>query len=176
MIAPSKERARLWPVFLALIFFLTGPVLAEKADRDKPTIIDSQQLHHDEQRQVTTFTGNVVLTKGTIVMRGDVMLLWKDELGNNFGTVTGNPARFRQKRDGVNEFMDGEAQRLIYNGKDDVVTLIDEATLRRLEGDLIRDQVAGDEVIYNNITEQYRAESNRNQQRSRVVQSPTKRN
>jgi len=175
MIAQANKCARLWPIFLVSIFFLASPALAEKADRDKPTVIDSQQLHHDEQRQITTFTGNVVLTKGTIVMRGDVMLLWKDEAGNNYGTVTGNPARFRQKRDGVNEFMDGEAQRLIYNEKDDVVTLIDDATFRRLEGDLFRDQVAGDEVIYNSITERYRAESNQNQQRSRVVQSPKKR-
>lgn len=161
--------------FSALVFCPAFPALAEKADRDKPTVIDSQKLDHDEQRQVTTFTGNVVLTKGTIVMRGELMLLWKDEAGNNYGTVTGNPARFRQKREGVNEFMDGEAQRLIYNGKDDIVTLIDDATLRRLEGDLVRDQIAGDEVVYNNVTEQYRVESSRNQQRSRVVRSPTKR-
>jgi lipopolysaccharide export system protein LptA len=175
MMEGSHQTRLLGSMLSSLVFCLAFPALAEKADRDKPTIIDSQKLDHDEQRQVTTFTGNVVLTKGTIVMRGDLMLLWKDEAGNNYGTVTGNPARFRQKRDGVNEFMNGEAQRLVYNGKDEIVTLIDDATLRRLEGDLVRDQIAGDEVIYDSITEQYRAESSRSQQRSRLVQSPTKR-
>ena len=168
--------------YLGLLLFslasvLAGitPLRAEKADREKPTTIDADRLSHDDQKQITTFTGNVVLTKGTLIMRGDRMELWQDSAGNTFGTMIGNPARFRQKRDGVNEFMEGESRRLDYNGKDEIVTLSQNALLRRLEGDLLKDQVAGDVLTYNNITEQYQVESNQGQPRSRMTLMPGKR-
>lgn len=160
---------------LASVLACIAPLRAERADREKPTTIDADRLSHDDQKQITTFTGNVVLTKGTLIMRGDRMELWQDSAGNTFGTMIGNPARFRQKRDGVNEFMEGESRRLDYNGKDEIVTLSQNALLRRLEGDLLKDQVAGDALTYNNITEQYQVESNQGQPRSRMTLMPGKR-
>lgn len=160
---------------LTLLFLGVRAAEAEKADREKPTTIDADRLSHDDQKQITTFTGNVVLTKGTLIMRGERMELWQDSAGNTFGTMIGKPARFRQKRDGVNEFMEGESGRLDYNGKDEIVTLSQNALLRRLEGDLLKDQVAGDTLTYNNITEQYQVESNQGQPRSRMTLMPGKR-
>ena len=167
-----------WPALLLILSLCMaglGPLRAEKADRDKPTTIDADRLNHDDQKQITVFTGNVVLTKGTLIMRGDRMELWQDAAGNTFGTMVGKPARFRQKRDGVNEFMEGESARLDYNGKDEVVTLSQNSILRRLEGDVLKDQVAGDALTYNNITEQYQVESSQGQPRSRMVLMPGKR-
>lgn len=174
-----KLRQGLRPRMLIALFGMAmawaNPLLAEKADRDKPTTIDSDKLNHDDQKQVTIFTGNVVLTKGTLVMRGDRMELSQDSAGNYFGTMTGRPARFRQKREGVNEFMEGEAQQLDYNGKDELVTLIQNAVMRRLEGDVLKDQVAGDRLTYDNLTERYQVESNEGQPRSRMFLMPGKR-
>ena len=167
-----------WPALLLIVSLCMaglGPLRAEKAVRDKPSTIDADRLNHDDQKQITIFTGNVVLTKGTLIMRGDRMELWQDAAGNTFGTMVGKPARFRQKRDGVNEFMEGESVRLDYNGKDEVVTLSQNAILRRLEGDVLKDQVAGDALTYNNITEQYQVESSQGQPRSRMVLMPGKR-
>ncbi|MBU3725122.1 MAG: lipopolysaccharide transport periplasmic protein LptA [Burkholderiaceae bacterium] len=174
-----KSRQGLRPRVLLAIFGLAlawcSPLLAEKADRDKPTTIDSDRLDHDDQKLITIFTGNVVLTKGTLVMRGDRMELSQDSAGNYFGTMTGQPARFRQKREGLNEFMEGEALQLDYNGKDDLVILIQNAVMRRLEGDVLRDQVAGDRLTYDNLTEQYQVESGQGQARSRMFLMPRKR-
>ena len=172
-------RQRLWSqmlmVGLGLMLAWSWPAFAEKADRDKPTTIDSDRLDHDDQKQVTIFTGNVVLTKGTLVMRGDRMELTQDSNGNYFGTMTGRPARFRQKREGVNEFMEGEAITLDYNGKDEIVTLIQNAVMRRLEGDLLKERVAGDRLTYNNLTERYQVEANEGQPRARMFLMPNKR-
>ena len=172
-------RQRLWSqmlmVGLGLMLAWSWPAFAEKADRDKPTTIDSDRLDHDDQKQVTIFTGNVVLTKGTLVMRGDRMELTQDSNGNYFGTMTGRPARFRQKREGVNEFMEGEAITLDYNGKDEIVTLIQNAVMRRLEGDLLKERVAGDRLTYNNLTERYQVESQEGQPRARMFLMPNKR-
>ena len=145
---------------------------AEKADRTRPTTIDSDKLNHDEQKQTTIFTGNVVLTKGTLVMRGDRMELLQDRQGNYFGTLTGNPARFRQKREGLNEFMEGESQRVDYDGKEEILILTTNAVMRRLEGDLLKDQVSGDRLTYNNLTERYLVESVEGKGRSRMFLMP----
>lgn len=159
---------------LAALALMTGygPARAEQADRDKPTLIDSDRLDHDDQRQITVFTGNVVLTKGTLVMRGNRMEMWQDAAGNTFGTLTGEPARFRQKRDGLNEFMEGEGLRLDYNGREELVTLSGNAIMRRLAGDLLKDQVSGDRLSYNNLSEKYLVESGEGQGRSRMFLMP----
>lgn len=149
-----------------------APVLAEKADRDKPTVVDSDKLNHDDAKQITIFTGNVVLTKGTLVMRGDKLELWQDTAGNYFGIMTGRPARFRQKREGSNEFMDGEGLRADYDGKTEIVVLTNNAIMRRYEGDVLRDTVAGDRLTYNNVTERYAVESPDGQGRSRMFLMP----
>jgi lipopolysaccharide export system protein LptA len=155
-------------------FALVSNAQAERADREKPTVIDSDTLNHDEQRQVTVFTGNVVLTKGTLNLRGDRMELWQDEAGNYYGLVNGKPARFRQKREGVNEFIEGESLTLDYDGKTETVVLIGNAIMRRLEGDVLKDQVSGDRLTYNNVTERYRVESGAEQGRSRMFLMPSK--
>ncbi len=147
---------------------------AERADRDKPTVIDSDTLSHDEQRQVTIFTGNVVLTKGTLSLRGERMELWQDQAGNYFGVVKGKPARFRQKREGVNEFIEGESLTLDYDGKTETVVLIGNAIMRRLQGDLLKDQISGDRLTYNNVSERYLVESGADQARSRMFLMPGK--
>ena len=163
--------AGIW-VFVIGMVLATPQAWAEKADRDKPTMIDSDRLNHDEQKQITIFTGNVVLTKGTLVMRGDRMEMWQDAAGNYFGIVTGKPAKFRQKRDAVNEYMDGESLRIDYDGQQEIVILTNDAIMRRLEGDVLMDQVSGDRLNYNNITERYLVESGDGQGRSRMFLMP----
>jgi lipopolysaccharide export system protein LptA len=145
---------------------------AERADRDKPTTVDSDRLDHDDQRQRTIFTGNVVLTKGTLLLRGDRMEMWQDAEGNYFGIVTGRPATFRQKRDNLNEFMEGEGRRIDYDGKEEIVVLTTDAIMRRLEADVLKDQVSGDRLTYNNLTEKYLVESGQGQARSRMFMMP----
>lgn len=173
MTSPGMLRYRVAAAVLSAAF-ITSPVFAERADRDKPTTIDSDRLNHDDQKQITIFTGNVVLTKGTLVMRGDRMEMWQDTLGNYFGVMTGKPARFRQKRDVANEYMEGEAFRLDYDGKEEILVLTNNAIMRRLEGDVLKDQVSGDRLTYNNITERYLVESGEGQPRSRMFLMPKK--
>ena len=159
-------------ILMASLMAWMGPGQAEKADRDKPTTIDSDKLNHDDQKQITVFTGHVVLTKGSLLMRGDRMEMWQDSAGHYFGILTGRPATFRQKREGVNEYMEGESLRVDYDGKDEIVVLTTNAVMRRLEGDVLKDRVAGDRLTYNNVTEQYAVDSSDGKGRSRMFLMP----
>ncbi|MDR2991262.1 MAG: lipopolysaccharide transport periplasmic protein LptA [Burkholderiaceae bacterium] len=135
---------------------------AEKADRDRPMHIEADAMRYEDARngqpQTATFTGHVVVTKGTIVMRGDKLVVHQDAAGNQSGVMTpapGQRAFFRQKRDGVDEFIEGEADRMEYDGKADTVHLIGNAEMRRLAGATLADDVKGDLIVYNDNTEVY---------------------
>ncbi len=130
-------------------------VHAEKADRDRPMNIEADALRYDDALQQSVFTGAVVLTKGTIVMRGDKMEVRQDPLGYQYGAITaslGKKAFFRQKREGVDEFMEGEAQSIEYDGRADTVKLIAGAQLRRYRGAVVSDEFSAAVIVYNNTT------------------------
>jgi lipopolysaccharide export system ATP-binding protein len=120
----SKIRAfmkHLYPALLTAALALAGAcVHAERADRDKPLTIDADALRHDDQKQITLFTGRVTANKGTIAMRGARLEVRQDVQGNQFGILTADPgqrAYFRQKREGMDEFIEGEAEQIEYDSE-----------------------------------------------------------
>jgi hypothetical protein len=69
---------------------------------------------------VHIFDGNVTLTQGTLVIRGDKLVVKQDAEGFQNGVATANPgnlARFRVKRDGKDEYVEGEAERIEHDAK-----------------------------------------------------------
>lgn len=136
-----------------------GPALAEKADRDKPLNAQADALKYDDLRQTSVFTGNVNITKGTIVMRGERIDVRQDPEGYQFATVTAEPGKlafFRQKREtGADEYIEGEAATIEYDGKADKVKLIKNAVLKRLRGAVLNDEITGSLIVYDNITDVY---------------------
>jgi lipopolysaccharide export system protein LptA len=81
----------------ALALCLLGPLAAnaEKADRDKPMNVEADALRYDDLRQVSVFTGRVVLTKGTILIRGARLEVRQDADGFQYGIVTAEPGARR---------------------------------------------------------------------------------
>lgn len=137
-----------------------GVAHAERADRDKPMNIESDALRHDELTQASVFTGNVVMTKGTIVLRGAQLDVRQDAQGYQHGVVTAEPGKrayFRQKRDtppgAPEEVVEGEGEVIDYNGKTDDVKLIRRGQLRRYTGGKLSDDIMGSVITYNNITD-----------------------
>ena len=151
---------------LALVLAIV-PVAAsaEKADRDKPTHIEADSLLHDELKQVSIFTGRAVLTRGTMVMRGARIEMRQDADGYQYGVILPEPnkrAFFRQKREGNDDFMEGEALRIEFDGKADRVSLIDNAEVRRFRGAVLNDTMSGKLIIYENLTEVFSIDGQRN--------------
>jgi lipopolysaccharide export system protein LptA len=140
------------PLLLSLALLLWGhPAAAEKADRDKPMNIEADALRYDDLKQTSVFTGNVVVTKGTIVIRGARVEVRQDPEGYQYGVVTAEPGKlafYRQKREGVDEYIEGESQVIEYDGKADRVKVIRQAQLRRFHGPTLSDEMVGSLIIY----------------------------
>jgi len=149
-------RAVFWGSLSITLWFAAGLVHAEKADKNKPIHIESDALRFDDREQVSVFTGNVVLTKGTIVIRGAEITVREDPQGNQFGVAKAAPGKlafFRQKREGVDEFIEGEGEVIEYNGEQDWVRFSRQAIMRRLRGAQLADEAIGAVIQYDNTTD-----------------------
>lgn len=135
---------------------ISAPAHAEKADKDKPMNIEADNMRHDENQKLTKFNGKVVALKGTLVMRADRMEVQEDGKGQQIAKFWAAPKErifFRQKREGVDEYTEGEADMAIYDKQADQVTLIQRAEARILRGTEVANQVTGDKIVFNNTTE-----------------------
>lgn len=125
-------------VVLALLAATALPAAAEKADRDKPTNIEANKMSSDDARRMNLFEGNVVLTKGTITVRADRIVVHQDADGFQLTTATGAPVRFRQRQDPKDDkegaWMDGEALRIEMDDRNEKIELFDKARVNR-DGD-----------------------------------------
>lgn len=121
----------------------SGHVFAEAADRDKPIDLEADSVKVDDAKQTSTYTGNVILTQGTLVIHADKLIVREDKEGFQHSTSLGNPTTFKQKREGKNEYMEGSAQRIEYDGRMDKVQLYTKAWVKRGE-----DIVHGDYIMY----------------------------
>ena len=145
------------PLLLSAVLALNGgTACAEKADRDKPMNVEADSLRYDDLKQTSVFSGRVVLTKGSILIRGAKINVRQDADGYQYGVVSAEPdklAFFRQKREGVDEFIEGEGELIEYDGRADVVKFTKKAQLRRYRGATLSDELSGDVIVYNNSTD-----------------------
>ena len=144
----SELNIRLTPLFLvslSLCIQLLWPSLAtaEEADRDKPIELEADTVSVNDAKKISIYTGNVILTQGSLQIKADKMIVREDQDGFQHSTSTGNPTTFKQKRTGKDEWMQGSAQRIEYNGRMDKVQLYTNAWVKRGE-----DIVTGDYISY----------------------------
>lgn len=143
---------------------LALPAHAEKADSDKPTQIDAQRGQYNDLKQNGWYEGNVVLVKGTLRIEGARLDFRKDPEGYEAAVIVGNReqrATFRQRRDStrpdIEEYVAGQADRIEYDSKAETVKLIGHAVWQRLENDQLRDELNGNQIVYDSRNSTYEA-------------------
>jgi lipopolysaccharide export system protein LptA len=120
---------------------------AERADREKPIQMEADRVTVDDPNQTSTFDGNVQMHQGTLLIEANKIVVTQDQKGNSQMTATGEPAHFRQKRDGVNEYSDGYGERIEYDTSAEIANIYGQARVKR-DGDDVR----GEHIIYNTKT------------------------
>jgi lipopolysaccharide export system protein LptA len=144
---------------LAAAIFLLVPLAAsaEKADAFKKVDIDFDKADVDQVTQNYVATGNVVITRGTMIMKADRAEVKQAPDGLRTFILTANPgklATFRQKRDGGPDLWgEGQAQRIEYDERNDLVKLFSKAVIRQLEGKKITQEMASEFISYDNRNE-----------------------
>jgi len=130
-----------WLVCAALASPAAG--FAEQGDRDKPVNIEADRLTIDDVKKESVFEGNVVVTQGTLLLKADKLIVKQDAAGFNYAYAYGKPAHFRQKRDGYDEYIEGQGERLEYDGKADRMQVFTNAEIHKGA-----DEVRGDFIAY----------------------------
>ena len=136
-------------------------VHAEKADKDKPIALSSDKAQFDDVNQIYHLESNVLLVKGTLIIRGEKAHVKIDPEGYQLATIFAKPggiASLRQRRDtGLDEYIEGQADWIQYDAKSETATLVGKAKMSQLSGTKISDQVNGDRIHYDGQTEKYNA-------------------
>ncbi|ENO89213.1 lipopolysaccharide transport periplasmic protein LptA [Thauera linaloolentis] len=143
------------PTLLLALVAIGQPAFAENADRQQPVNIEADRMTVDDRNKVHVFEGNVILTQGSLLIKGDKLVVTQDAAGFQNGVATANQgklATFRQKREATNEYVDGEAERIEYDSRNEKARLFNRA--RVTSGG---DEVRGAYIEYDAITENYLA-------------------
>ena len=145
---------------LVLLAAFTGMAQAEKADQDKPIILEAEKVSVNDVQQSYDLNGQILLIKGSMIVTGEDGHIQVDPEGYEFVDVKGTPdtvASFRQRREGLaDEFMQGRGTQVTYNAKTEQLTITGDATLRRSLNMQMLDQLQGAKIEYDDITERYR--------------------
>jgi len=142
--------------------------LAEKADRDKPTQVEANRMSADDARRLNIFEGDVVVSKGTMRLSAERLVVRQDAEGFQSATATGKPARFRLRQDpkpGEKEgiWIEGEALRIELDDREQKIELFERARVNRGG-----DEVAGDYISVDQRSEFYQVSSGKGAAKGRV--------
>ena len=147
----SQDTRRI--VLVAALLAAATPSHAEKADRNKPVNLEADRITVDDVNKVHIFDGNVTLTQGTLAIRSDKLVVKQDAEGFQTGVATTNPgnlARFRVKREGKEEYIEGEAERIEHDAKSETTKFFNRASVK--SG---MDEVRGQYIVFDGVKEQY---------------------
>tara|TARA_B100001175_G_scaffold73743_1_gene61369 strand:- start:51 stop:608 length:558 start_codon:yes stop_codon:yes gene_type:complete len=131
-----------------IILSASNIVFSEEADRDKAIEIESDTMTVDDAKSISIYKGDVILTQGTLIIKANELIVREDSQGFQHSTATGKPTTFKQKRDGIDEYIEGRAERIEYDGHMDKVHLYSKASVKRGN-----DTVFGDYIMYDTNAE-----------------------
>jgi len=167
----------LLPLFCLFVVLFHPSVFALKTDKNQATKLSSDRADFNDVTQEYILTGNVVIIKGSIVIKGAKAVVIVDPEGFQQITVRGSAnqlASFTQQLDKPNpEFIDGEGDLIFYEAKKDQLLLSGQAYTNRRKGLQSIDKLVADEINYDLYTEEYSAVSKELNKPTRTVLSPS---
>lgn len=118
-------------------------------ESDRPCTVDLV-------RQISVCSGNVVIAQGTLQIRAERVELRETPEGYRQATAIGapgQPAQYRQKRDGGDETIEGRADRVEYDARADTLRFVGNALVRRSRGANASEEIQGNLIVWDNTAE-----------------------
>jgi lipopolysaccharide export system protein LptA len=128
----------------AALLLLAAPAMAERADREKEIVVGADRLVADDANKVSTFEGSVVITQGTMRMTANKVTVKEDADRHKVYVANGAPVTFRQKRDKVDEWVEGFAERAEFDDRNDVLRLFNRARVKSNQNEITGDFISYD--------------------------------
>ena len=141
-----------------------------QGDRDKPIHLEADRVTVDDAKQIATFTGNVVLTQGTMILRGDRMEVRQDKAGFTRDDV-GQSRLFSPEAGRIRRIIEGWAERIEYDSRADKVQMFNRAMLKRGQ-----DEVRGNYISYDRQRSFFRSREAAPSRRPQTRRRPRARN
>lgn len=117
---------------------------AERADREKEIIVGADHLTADDANRTSTFEGSVVVTQGTMRITANRVTVKEDAERHKYYVANGAPVTFRQKRDKVDEWIEGFADKAEFDDRNDVLKLFNRARVKSNSNELTGDFISYD--------------------------------
>jgi lipopolysaccharide export system protein LptA len=148
----SHQLLRVVPALLTSVLLSIGvPARAERADSEQPLTFDAGRMVLDGKRKVRVLSGGVEITRGTMLLKAAQVELKEQAQGAQLAIATaadGQLVQFRQKREGVDEVIDGQSRRIEYDSLTETVRFIGQAQVRVIRAGTPADQVSGQVIVY----------------------------
>jgi len=169
-------------IFILALSALPLSTQANQTDRDKPLIINADQVDFDDVKQKYTLTGDVLLIRGSMVGTGERGFILVTPEGYQMIDLNGKsnfPASMRQRRETLqDEFMQGIAKDILYDDQKEKLLLVGNATVKRLLNMQMLDQLQGWQIEYEDVKESYKIKPQKldlnRPPESRAILSPRK--
>jgi lipopolysaccharide export system protein LptA len=120
------------------------PALAERADREKEIVVGADRLLADDANRTSTFEGSVVVTQGTMRITANKVTVKEDAQRHKYYVAQGAPVTFRQKRDKVDEWVEGSAERAEFDDRNDILKLFSRAKVKSNQNEITGDFISYD--------------------------------
>lgn len=116
---------------LALLASIAAPLAAQSDDSSQPIHIQANAATLDDNQNLAVYTGNVIITQGSMRLTGSRVTLTMDNNGEVQKLVSqGSPATFRQTPAGGKQ-VDARALTIEYHADTERVVLIENAFLEQ---------------------------------------------
>ena len=158
-------------IYLITALILSNSLLyAESLDRDKPVFLESDSAKWDEETQKSTYRGNVIVTQGTILLTGDLLIVTSKNNTINTMEMTGKKATYKQKT-ASGKIVNGEAKKIQYYLEKSKIIFLNQAIL--VQSNNI---VKSNKIIYKTDSENIIAGDKEGKSRVKMTLEPKKNN
>jgi lipopolysaccharide export system protein LptA len=130
-----------------------GQVAALSTDSEQPMEVEADFAEFDDATGNSLYRGNVVVVQGSMRITGDVLTIdYTDTRELDLITIEGRPAHFQQRPDNEDVDVVGEAKRIEYHGREDLLYLFVKAKVTKGER-----LFKGDRIVYDSNASTVRA-------------------
>jgi len=131
-------------ILILPLLLLSSPIhAARSADADQPVHIEANSVEIREQEGISTYRGDVVMTRGSMVIKGDLIVIHSNPGGLEKIQVEGKPASFRQLND-LGEEISAQSLEMTYLADDGLLLLKRDAILVQRQN-----KFTSDKIVYN---------------------------